>query len=275
MVAQYAYTPWGELESAAQAFDSVSTLRWKGLPYDAETGFYAMRARYYDPKIRRFVSEDPIGLSGGINTYAFAAGDPINASDPSGLDPCTAEQLEQGWRDIQVGIPDGPDSRTECMSNGGLPPILVRGWAPRIDWAAAFRELLDLEAEGYSAAWNGGTPPPGGGTGYLLGLASQAIGVRAPVARAAASSEALGAFAETLTPTVTVAKNIPSRPFINSPLLIREIMSTTRPRADPMGVFGVWRWDVAGSYNGVSGTWELVVNAQTRQIYHFLFKGAR
>jgi len=253
----------------------VSTLRWKGLPYDAETGFYAMRARYYDPKIRRFVSEDPIGLSGGINTYAFAAGDPINASDPSGLDPCTAEQLEQGWRDIQVGIPDGPDSRTECMSNGGLPPILVRGWAPRIDWAAAFRELLDLEAEGYSAAWNGGTPPPGGGTGYLLGLASQAIGVRAPVARAAASSEALGAFAETLTPTVTVAKNIPSRPFINSPLLIREIMSTTRPRADPMGVFGVWRWDVAGSYNGVSGTWELVVNAQTRQIYHFLFKGAR
>ena len=42
MVAQYAYTPWGELESAAQAFDSVGTLRWKGLPYDAETGFYAM-----------------------------------------------------------------------------------------------------------------------------------------------------------------------------------------------------------------------------------------
>jgi RHS repeat-associated protein len=88
VVAQYKYTPWGELESAGQPSDTVSSLRWKGLPYDAETGLYYMRARYYDPKIRRFISEDPIGLGGGINQYVFASGDPVNGADPWGLDPC-------------------------------------------------------------------------------------------------------------------------------------------------------------------------------------------
>jgi RHS repeat-associated protein len=88
LVARYAYTPWGELETAPQAFDSVSSLRWKGLLYDAETGLYYMRARYYDPKLRRFLSEDPSGLEGGINIFAFAGGDPINRSDPTGLDDC-------------------------------------------------------------------------------------------------------------------------------------------------------------------------------------------
>jgi RHS repeat-associated protein len=86
VVAQYAYTPWGELE--VDSTNIGNSLRWKGLVYDRETGLYYMRARYYDPKIRRFISEDPIGLEGGINTYAFANGDPINRSDPSGLRDC-------------------------------------------------------------------------------------------------------------------------------------------------------------------------------------------
>jgi RHS repeat-associated protein len=113
VVAQYAYTPWGELESTTQAFDSVSNLRWKGLLHDSETGFYYMRARYYDPKIRRFVSEDPIGLQGGINEYLFAGGDPINNSDPSGRDcvttyvPGSLITTKSNGQEIVVGASDG------------------------------------------------------------------------------------------------------------------------------------------------------------------------
>jgi RHS repeat-associated protein len=87
VAAQYAYTPWGELETNVDSIGGVrvNSLRWKGLLYDKETGLYYMRARYYDPTTRRFISEDPIGLEGGINAYAFGSSDPVNRSDPSGL----------------------------------------------------------------------------------------------------------------------------------------------------------------------------------------------
>jgi RHS repeat-associated protein len=46
--------------------------------------FYYYRARWYDPQARQFISEDPIGLDGGINLYAYVGNNPVNFSDPSG-----------------------------------------------------------------------------------------------------------------------------------------------------------------------------------------------
>jgi len=57
---------------------------WMG---DAARDLYCMRARWHDPNTGRFLSEDPIGLAGGLNLYGFASGDPINFSDPFGLCP--------------------------------------------------------------------------------------------------------------------------------------------------------------------------------------------
>jgi RHS repeat-associated protein len=45
------------------------------------------RARYYDPQIGRFISEDPIGVRGGINFYVYAANSPVDFVDPLGLAP--------------------------------------------------------------------------------------------------------------------------------------------------------------------------------------------
>ena len=45
------------------------------------------RARYYNPTIGRFISEDPIGLAGGINLYAYTYDSPTNLTDPMGLEP--------------------------------------------------------------------------------------------------------------------------------------------------------------------------------------------
>ncbi len=44
-----------------------------------------MRNRYYDPQTGQFTQMDPIGLAGGLNSYGFAAGDPVTYSDPYGL----------------------------------------------------------------------------------------------------------------------------------------------------------------------------------------------
>jgi RHS repeat-associated protein len=49
------------------------------------TGTLHRRNRYVDPQTGRFTQEDPIGLAGGLNLYGFAAGDPVNFSDPFGL----------------------------------------------------------------------------------------------------------------------------------------------------------------------------------------------
>lgn len=55
-----------------------------GREQDLETGLAHHRARFYDPEVGRFVSEDPIDLSGGLNLYAYVGGNPVNATDPTG-----------------------------------------------------------------------------------------------------------------------------------------------------------------------------------------------
>lgn len=60
-------------------------LRLPGQYYDAETNLNYNNARYYDSGSGRYVSSDPIGLNGGINTYRYAYANPLIYYDPSGL----------------------------------------------------------------------------------------------------------------------------------------------------------------------------------------------
>lgn len=59
-----------------------------GVMSDA-SGLYCMRARYYNPLLRRFVNADPIGLAGGMNFFAYADGNPAVEIDPTGLQSYT------------------------------------------------------------------------------------------------------------------------------------------------------------------------------------------
>jgi RHS repeat-associated protein len=58
-----------------------------GREWDPETALYYYRARYYDPRLGRFVSEDPIGLRGAINRYSYVNNAPLNWTDPDGTCP--------------------------------------------------------------------------------------------------------------------------------------------------------------------------------------------
>jgi RHS repeat-associated protein len=79
----YTYEPFG----AASISGSVTgnTFDYTGRENDG-TGLKYYRARYYSPGLHRFISEDPIGFSGGTpNLYSYVANNPLNATDPSGL----------------------------------------------------------------------------------------------------------------------------------------------------------------------------------------------
>ena len=82
---RYSYGPFGEPQGASGS--TGNPLRFAARELDATTGLYYVRARWYDPAQGRFISEDPIGLAGGINNYAYALNDPVNLSDPTGLCP--------------------------------------------------------------------------------------------------------------------------------------------------------------------------------------------
>jgi len=77
------YDAWGNLQAGAPTPGYAFT----GREWDPETNLYYYRARYYDPKAGRFVSEDPAGTEGGLNLYSYAASNPLNLTDPFGLKP--------------------------------------------------------------------------------------------------------------------------------------------------------------------------------------------
>lgn len=98
----------------------VTRYAYTGREWDEDAGLYYYRARWYDQQQGRFISEDPIGLNGGINLYGYVGNNPLNFIDPTGTEqrawyPGEPEAFE-GLRQQMARWP--PSKDCECSSSG-------------------------------------------------------------------------------------------------------------------------------------------------------------
>ena len=117
LMATYDYDEWGNCtvnvlaaDNNGHAVDSpdhiayANPFRYRGYFYDAETGFYYLNSRYYDPGTGRFVNADGFAQTGqGMldkNMFAYCENNPVNRSDFSGM----------GWKDIKEWAHNAWDS---------------------------------------------------------------------------------------------------------------------------------------------------------------------
>ena len=92
MVASYNYNAWGSCtvyNSSDAAIGDLNPLRYRGYYYDAETGFYYLQSRYYDPAICRFINADTFATTDAngflsANMFAYCENNPIMRVDADG-----------------------------------------------------------------------------------------------------------------------------------------------------------------------------------------------
>ncbi len=88
LIVGYRYDPWGNVIATTGSNPGLANpFRFTGREWDAESGLYYLRARYYDPQLGRFISRDPLAAATptGGNRYAYVNNNPLAYRDPTGL----------------------------------------------------------------------------------------------------------------------------------------------------------------------------------------------
>ncbi|MCC7077875.1 MAG: PKD domain-containing protein [Acidimicrobiia bacterium] len=145
---------WGDVtEDTAEGFQPFG---FAGGLADSDTGLVRFGARWYDPALGRWISKDPVGQAGGLDVYTYAANDPVNLVDPTGLAPgVRVDGPEHGWDAhthvqtdrgaeyiLDFDSKTGTTSWREGMHNGqplgGTPPnSLLKKWKDLIpEWTS-------------------------------------------------------------------------------------------------------------------------------------------
>ncbi|WP_336220172.1 RHS repeat-associated core domain-containing protein [Citrobacter amalonaticus] len=108
--------PWGNVLSEDNPHNIEQPLRLPGQWYDEESGLHYNRHRYYDPAKGRYITQDPIGLRGGVNLYSYVP-NPLQYIDPLGLEKLNVIVNNNGIG--HVGIQRGSGENAFLYDPGG------------------------------------------------------------------------------------------------------------------------------------------------------------
>jgi RHS repeat-associated protein len=135
------FTTFGRGESAlASTIDCP--IRFGGQWFDAETGLHYNRFRFYDPAAGRFISSDPVGLSGGLSLYAFPS-NPFAYWDPYGLtaDPCGTAVPVEGQHEYYYRAMSRADYET-FLATGRMPGTTETFISPTLRFSQSYNGVL-------------------------------------------------------------------------------------------------------------------------------------
>ena len=122
----YSYTAFGE--SFATTGTTVNPYRYTGQQFDSSTGLYDLRARYYNPALGRFLSQDmyPVNFGSPIefNRYAYTANNPTNRADPSGH-----LFIEYVFLNAEIGVLVGAGYSYACAGGQNIFKNMILGAA--------------------------------------------------------------------------------------------------------------------------------------------------
>jgi RHS repeat-associated protein len=141
--ASFTYAPYGIVTTSTGY--STTAFLFAGQYRDAATGFYYLRARYYDPAIAQFLTVDP-DVATTLSAYGYVVGNPLNTGDPAGLTPADS--------DGPAVCPNGYPTPFGCYEYGVLGGGLDGGFnsAEGGGSAAAGAAVIALDPEGDAAA---------------------------------------------------------------------------------------------------------------------------
>ncbi len=162
VVQSYDYDAYGFSSQDPQGVENP--YQYTGRERD-RSGLYYYRARFYDPQTGRFISEDPIGLAGGVNAYTYVNGNPVSFVDPHGLASCIYAIADKrlvcypdtpGVPVVSIPVASGNNGGgMSCKDNPACTSIRSRGPIPTGMW---------MWTDGYTSKKNGRVLEPMDGT---------------------------------------------------------------------------------------------------------------
>ncbi|WP_183154015.1 RHS repeat-associated core domain-containing protein, partial [Pseudomonas syringae group genomosp. 3] len=142
IVWQAKYAPWGLIKQLV-VNEVEQNLRFQGQYFDVETGLHYNTFRYYDPEIGRFITQDPIGLSGGDNLYLYAP-NPYGWVDPWGL--CNSSS--SGTKEIGTITTRTTKNITRLGGEAGEPGVKIT-YKDRTEFDMTSTRVKETEANPY------------------------------------------------------------------------------------------------------------------------------